>query len=191
MQEGLSRQESVSEQLNRTIDQLRKTNANFENAFDTYTQEYGREKLNLGNEPTNIAQTVDPVAIALGRNCVVFYSDSNSVLHGPLGTIDLRKAKVCIIGRRQPQDSKLVAWTVDQETDLQDYNSRTSTIPSRIHASIVFLNEKEVMFSDLGSSSGTVLVGESVQSGPFVKIYDPSPPNFPNIKVERISTAKS
>lgn len=65
----------------------------------------------------------------------------------------------------EPPDSKLIAWSLDAETELEQYDSRIRIIPSRIHAAIFGLENGEVLFADLGSSSGSMLAGEGTKPG--------------------------
>ena len=76
------------------------------------------------------------------------------------------------------------------QLSLETYNARVGTILSRIHAAIAFPSEKEVLFTDLGSSAGSVIAGESIKTGGFVRIYDPSSNKSASIKFERISTTR-
>lgn len=177
---------SCREEIANAITSLRANYSEFEFAYETYVQEYGADKLNLNSESTDLNGSVDSVAIILGRNCTVFYSDSTKTLRGSLGTIAFKPGSTYIIGRRQPQDQKLVCWGPDGSVDLEDYNSRTSIIPSRVHGAFVYTSQG-VCFVDLGSSSGTVLVGESSSLGPFVKAYDPGSLR-PSINFNRTST---
>ncbi len=171
-----------------TIEKLREQYPDFENAYDTYTQQYGNRVIAV-NEPVKLNDTTDPVILILGRNCVIFYSDSKKELRGSEGRVELKVGATCILGRRQPQDSKLIAWNTEREVELGDYNSRAGIIPSRVHAAIV-LSENETFFSDLGSSSGTVLVGDSSKRGQFVKVYDPGTPSLSSVKIERVNMSR-
>ena len=56
-----------------------------------------------------------------------------------------------IIGRREPQDSKLIVWSSCDAVELETYNARVGTILSRIHAVIAFPSEKEVLFTILAA----------------------------------------
>lgn len=177
-----------NERITEALDAIRARNAIFESAYESYVQEYGLSKISF-NEAINIADTIDPVSLILGRNCVLSYLDSTKSLKGNLGSLELKWGDVCIIGRRNPQDSSLVGWTTTgAQMDLQEYNPRASTIPSRVHAAIIMEGEHRVLFSDLNSSSGTVVVGELAPSGPFVRVYDPGSPSRPTIRFERIMT---
>jgi len=180
-----------NEKILNAINSLKSYNSDFESAYDSYVQEYGTDKISF-NETLNIANTIDPVSLILGRNCVLSYFDSSKSLRGSLGSLELRQGDVCIIGRRNPQDSSLVGWTTSgTQVDLQEYNPRASTIPSRVHAALVYEGEHELLFSDLNSSSGTVVVGESSLSGPFVRVYDPGSASRPTIKFDRVITGRA
>ena len=178
---------SCKEEVVSAITSFRAKYSEFEFAYETYVQEYGADKLNLNLESTDLNGSVDSIAIILGRNCTVFYSDSNKTLRGSLGAINFKPGNTYIIGRRQPQDQKLVCWGPAGSVDLEDYNSRASIIPSRVHGAFVYTNQG-VCYVDLGSSSGTVLVGDSATLGPFVKVYDPGSTGQ-SIRIDRVSTS--
>ncbi len=191
LQKSLSPVDELKERVNRSIEALKESNQNFENALDTYTSQYGKDVISV-SEPIDLAETVDPVAIILGRNCIIYYHDSKKELMGTSGSLELKAGIAYILGRREPQDSKLVAWNpIDgREVELTEYNPSASRIPSRIHGVIVVSNENRVYFADLSSSGGTVLVGDFVHAGAFVKIYDPGSPKLPTIKVDRVNTSR-
>lgn len=180
---------SCKEEVVSAITSFRAKYPEFEFAYETYVQEYGADKLNLDSEPTDLNGSVDPLAIILGRNCAVFYSDSNKTLRGSLGSINFKPGNTYIIGRRQPQDQKLVCWGPEGSVDLEDYNSRASIIPSRVHGALVYTNQG-VCYVDLGSSSGTILAGDSTTLGPFVKVYDPGTLRH-SIRIDRVSTSSA
>lgn len=171
------------------LDKARAANSDLDDAYETYVAQYGNDKISV-SEPLNLADSIDPAILVLGRNCTIFYYDYSKTLKGRLGSLNLKMGEVYIVGRRQPQDSKLVIWSSSGTVELETYNARVGTILSRIHAAIAFPSEKEVLFTDLGSSAGSVIVGDSVKRGSFVRIYDPSPEKSPSIKFERISTTK-
>ena len=179
----------LRQEIDAVIERLRVKYPDFEHAYDTYTQQYGKSIVTV-NEPVKLNDAIDPVILILGRNCVISYYDSKKELEGSEGRIELKVGSTCIIGRRQPQDSKLIAWTPEGEVELGDYNPRAGTIPSRVHGAIVMLSENEVYFTDLCSSSGTILVGDSSRGGQFVKIYDPGAPSFSAIKIDRVSMSR-
>jgi len=178
----------LKQEVSKAISNLRVKSPDFEFAYDTYVQEYGEAKLFLGSEPTDLSDTIDKVAITLGRTCTVFYSDSKRSLRGNFGEIKFQPGACYIVGRRQPQDQRLVCWTPEVAVELEEYDSRASIIPSRVHCAFIY-SESGVKFLDLGSSSGTVLVGESSGTGPFVIAYDPGAVR-PSIRFDRISTAR-
>ena len=105
--------------------------------------------------------------------------------------MELKAGEVFIIGRRVPQDSKLVVWGLRGGVELETYTARVGIIVSRLHAAIAYLNEKEVLFMDLGSSAGSVVAGDSVSKGAFVKVYDPGTERTPMIKLEKIFTTRT
>jgi hypothetical protein len=179
----------VRETVLEGLEKARAANPDLEEAYDTYVAQYGKNKITV-SDPFNLADTIDPAALVLGRNCTIFYNDYSKKLKGRLGSITLNLGEVYIIGRRQPQDSKLVVWSSHGQSELETYNARVGTILSRIHAAIVFSGEKQVLFTDLGSSAGSVIVGESVSKGGFVRVYDPSTTDSPSIKFERVSTTE-
>jgi hypothetical protein len=179
----------VGTRIFETIERLRSSNANFQEAYETYVSQYGKEKLRL-SKPLNLAGTVNPVALVVGRNCIIFYNDESRTLKGSRGSVQLVEGDVCIIGRREPQDSTLTAWKSDVlQTELEEYNPRVGTIPSRVHCALAFLGESEMVFSDLGSSSGTVVIADRPRSVPVVRVYDPGSETSPAIRFERVFTS--
>jgi hypothetical protein len=91
-----------------------------------------------------------------------------------------------VIGRRQPQDAKLVAWNSHGATELEEYNSSVDTIPSRVHGIIASLDDGMTSFADLGSSAGSILAGYSPElGGPFVRMYDSGSKEFPSTNLQR------
>ncbi len=181
----------IKREIGQAVEKLCASNPNFEHAHDTYTQQYGRGVITI-NEPIKLSGTVDPVVLIVGRNCVVYYYDSKRLLKGSDQGIELGERGTCIIGRRQPQDSKLIAWVVERnlEVELGDYNPRVGIIPSRVHGAIVVMGDGNVYYSDLCSSSGTVVVGDLVRGGPFVRIYDAGPPSLPAVSFDRVSMSR-
>jgi hypothetical protein len=123
------------------------------------------------NEPFRISETIDPVIIILGRTTSLFYRDSKRTLEGSLANVQIEKAHTYVLGRREPPDSKLIVWSHEQETEIEQYDSRVRIIPSRIHAAIFALESGQVLFTDLGSSSGSILAGESSKPEPFITLY--------------------
>lgn len=185
-----SASESVKEVVLAQIEKIYAANPDFQEAYETYIAQYGKDKIAF-SEPLNLANTVDPASLILGRNCTIFYNDYSKTLKGSLGSLELKAGEVYIIGRREPQDSKLVTWSLGGGVELETYTARVGIIVSRIHAAIVFLNEKEVLFMDLGSSAGSVIAGDFVSKGAFVKVYDPGTEKQPMIKFERIFTTSN
>ena len=181
----------VKGKIFQTIDGLKASNADFEHAFETYVQQYGKDKVGFG-KPVNLAGTVDPVAIVVGRNCIAHYLDSTKTVRGSKGSLNLNLGDVCIIGRKEPQDGALMAWKANgDEVKLEEYNSNASIIPSRIHCAVAYVEEGQVLFADLGSSSGTTVVGDRLRNGAFVTVYDPGMTSSPAVKFERVFTSKS
>ncbi len=172
------------------IRQIRDANPDFQEAFDTYVQQYGNGKIAL-SDPIYLGRSIDPVVLVIGRNCVITYSDSQKMLKGTQGNLVLQPKGLYVVGRRQPQDSKLVVWNTKGGTELEEYNSRVDTIPSRVHGVIGSLEDGNTLYADLGSSAGTILVGQSpALNGAFVRLYDPGSKEFPGINFERKFTEK-
>jgi hypothetical protein len=188
-QKLLSKADVIRNHVNKAIETLRASNQVFEHAYYTYTQQYGN--VISVCDPLNLVDTIDPVIMIFGRNTSVKYSNSKKSLSGSVGSIELRQGSEYIIGRRQPQDSTLVIWGPNgEEVELEMYNPEAGVIPSRVHAAIVYLDEAHLFFSDLTSSSGTILVGETKQRGPFICVYDPGSVEFPSVKLDWISTER-
>ena len=68
-------------------------------------------------------------------------------------------------------DSKLVVWSRDAESEVERFDSRVRIVPSRIHAAILGAENGDVLFDDLGSSSGSILAGETKKPEPFITLY--------------------
>ncbi len=151
------------------INTVRKRYLSFDESFISYTAQYGEPSVRV-YEPFRISGTIDPVTIILGHTTPVFYRDSKRTLGGTLGSVALQADEIYILGRRRSSDSKLVVWSLNEETEIENYNSTVRIIPSRIHAAI-FASKNDVVFADLGSSSGSVLVGESSKLEPFISVY--------------------
>lgn len=171
------------------LDKAREANPDLEEAYETYVAQYGKDKISV-SDPFNLSDTVDPAVLVLGRNCTIFYSENSNKLKGRLGSLTLKQGEVYIIGRREPQDSKLVVWSSSGQVELETYNASVGTILSRIHAAIVFTEHSQVLFTDLGSSSGSVIVGESKTGGAFVRVYDPGTGASPSIRFDKVQTTK-
>ena len=112
------------------IGDIAESDQDFKEAYETYVQQYGQDKVRF-SEPTDLEGSIDPVAVILGRDCIVTYSDSAKELRGTIGS-PRSTGELFIIGRREPQDSKLVVWNTKGGVDLQEHNSRADTIPSRV-----------------------------------------------------------
>lgn len=188
LQNQLTKSEAFKERITRAFSQIRSSSPAFDYAYYTYTEQYGEDVISI-SDPINLVGTVDSVILIFGRNTGVRYSNSNKTLHGSLGSIKLKEGFVYIIGRRQPQDSLLVIWGPNgTEVELEKYNPEAGVIPSRVHGAIVFHDEENVLFTDLCSSSGTIVVGELKHRGSFICVYDPGSDEFPAIKLDWIST---
>ncbi|MDH2900332.1 MAG: hypothetical protein PXY39_05125 [archaeon] len=189
-QNQLDQLDSLKESLAKTIEALRSSNPAFEHAYETYIQQYGRDTVSI-IDPINLVDTVDPVILVFGRNTAIRYFDSKKLISGSFGSLNLKQGTEYIIGRRQPQDSKLMIWSPKgDEVELEGYNPEVGIIPSRIHATIVFRDDRHIFFADLVSSSGTVLIGESKRQAAFVRVYDPGSAEFPRIKLTRVYTSR-
>lgn len=173
------------------IDRLRSANPDFQEAFDGYAAQYGSNVIAV-NEPLQVSDTVDSVVLILGGTCAIYYKDSTRELFGSQGRIRLGAEDACLIGRRNSFDSKLIAWSPSSnlEIELEVYNPLAGTIPSRVHGGLIATKEKGVFFTDLTSSSGTVVAGEYLHHRPFVRVFDSGSPQFPTIGFERTSMGR-
>ncbi len=153
----ISLQSTVSRDLNSLVwDQLEKiadSNPDFREAFDSYVQQYGHDKIRA-NQATELDSFIPPVVLILGRNCVLTYGESANQLKGNLGSVTISPGDMYVLGRREPQDSKLIAWHPCGATELQEYSSRVDTIPSRIHGLFASLEKDQTIYTDLGSLPG-------------------------------------
>lgn len=152
------------------INTFRKKYPSFDEAFNSYTTQYGEDSVKI-YEPFKISETIDPVIIVLGRTTPLFYRDSKRMLAGTLGPVTIERGAIYILGRRESPDSKLIAWSPTEENEIEHYDSRVRVIPSRIHAAIFALEDGQVLFADLGSSSGSILAGETAKPEPFIVLY--------------------
>ena len=157
----------------------------FDEAYSTYLAQYGN--VVKVHEPYKISGTIDSVIIILGRTTSLFYKDSRHVLSGRLASVALEKDQVYLLGRRKTPDSKLLIWSRNEETEIEHYDSRVRILPSRLHAAIFSMGPEEVYFTDLGSSSGSVLVGESTKPEPFIVLYGFDMPSAPSLDVHRVT----
>lgn len=156
--------------LQACISSFRKRYASFEDAFGSYTAQYGEDSVRV-YEPFKISETIDPVTVILGWTTPLFYRDSKRSLTGTLSSLSIKPGETYILGRRDSIDSKVVLWSPSDEIEIEHYSDRARTFPSRIHASIFALDSGEVLFADLGSTSCSLLMGESVKQEPFVVLY--------------------
>jgi len=168
--------------LTDAVNEFRKKYPSFEEAYNTYIGQYGESSVRV-HEPVRISDTIDPVVIVLGRTTPLFYRDSRRALTGSLGTIEIEKGNVYVLGRRASLDSKLVVWSQTAEVEIEEYDSRVRIVPSRIHAAIFASEDGEVLFSDLGSGSGSILAGETSKPEPFIFLFAP-----PSVGVHRVPT---
>jgi hypothetical protein len=142
----------------------------FEEAYTSYTGQYGDDSVRV-HEPSKISETIDPVIIVLGRTTPLFYRDSRRELTDSLGSLKIEGGKVYILGRREPLDSKLIVWSDRGELEVEQFDSRVRIVPSRIHAAVFGDEDGEVLFDDVGSSSGSILAGETSTPEPFITLY--------------------
>jgi len=163
----------VQSQFSTAIAEFRKRHDEFDKAYRSYTGQYGDRSVRL-YESYKISGTIDPVIIILGRTTPLFYRDSRRLVSGTIGSLTIERENFYLLGRRDRPDSKLVCWSSTEEIELEHYDSRVSIIPSRIHAAIFTDEEYEVYFTDLGSTSGSILSGESLKSGAFIALYGTS-----------------
>jgi len=181
---------SVGDLVFDEIQRIRETNPDFQEAHDTYLQQYGESKITL-SDPINLSNSIDPVILILGRNCVVTYSDSRKLLKGSQGCLSLQPNEIYVIGRREPQDSKLLVWSKSGGIELEEYNSRVDTIPSRVHGVVANLNDDKTLYADLGSSACSIVAGQSPElGGAFVRIYDPGSEESHTIRFDRIFASR-
>lgn len=162
------------------MDDFRKKYPSFDESFSTYTGQYGEGAVKV-YEPFKVSDTIDPVVIILGRTTSLFYKDSRRLLSGSLDSVSIESGNVYVMGRRKPPDSKLIVWSAKEETEVEQYDSRIRIIPSRIHAAIFALEDGTVLFADLGSSSGSILAGETSKPEPFITLYA-----APRVDVHRV-----
>jgi hypothetical protein len=180
---------STSDLIFVEIERILAINPDFQEAHDTYLQQYGQSKISL-SEPVNLTNSIDPVVLILGRNCVITYNDSTKHLKGSQAALRLQPNEIYVVGRREPQDSKLVVWSSKGAIELEEYNSRVDTIPSRVHGVFANLIDGKNLYADLGSSAGSIIVGQSPElGGAFVRIYDPGSEESPTIRFDRIFTS--
>jgi hypothetical protein len=173
---------SLQSRLEKATENFRKTHSSFDDAYTSYTIEYGESSVKV-HEPFKISQTIDPVTIILGRNTPLTYRDSKRILTGGTNSISIEPNEMYILGRRTMTDSKLVVWSGKAETEITQYDSHVRTIPSRIHAAI-FTDRNDVFYTDLGSSSGSILAGETTKPEPFVALYATSRVEVHKVTIE-------
>ena len=161
---------SFQDHLVHSINLLRKKYPAFEEAYASYTGQYGEDSVRV-HEPFKISETIDPVSIVLGRTTPLFYRDSRRTLAGSLSSVEIKSGALYILGRREPLDSKLLVWSKEAETEVEHFDSRVRIVPSRLHAAILGAENGDVLFDDLGSSSGSILAGETKKPEPFITLY--------------------
>ena len=161
---------SFQEKLRKSVSQCRKEYTEFEEAYSSYAAQYGEDSVRI-YEPFKISDTIDPVIIILGRTTPLFYRDSNRTLSGSLASTVIERGVVYVLGRREPLDSKLMLWSTLAETELEQFDTRVRIVPSRIHAAILREENGDVLFTDLGSSSGSIVAGETTKPEPFITLY--------------------
>ena len=164
---------SLQSKLGTVVDEFRRKYSSFDESFSSYTGQYGAGAVKV-YEPFKINDTIDPVIIILGRTTPLFYKDSHRLLSGSLSSVTIEMGSVYVMGRREPPDSKLIVWSPKEESEVEQYDSRVRKIPSRIHAAIFGLEDGSILFADLGSSTGSILAGETSKPEPFITLYAPS-----------------
>lgn len=173
---------SLQSKLGTVVDGFRRKYSSFDESFSTYSAQYGEGAVKV-YEPFKISETIDPVIIILGRTTPLFYKASRRLLSGSLSSVTIEAGSVYVMGRREPSDSKLIVWSAKDETEIEQYDSRVRIIASRIHAAIFGLEDGSVLFADLGSSSGSILAGETSKPEPFITLYA-----SPRVDVHRVPT---
>ncbi len=173
---------SLQSKLETVLEEFRKKYPSFDEAFSSYTAQYGEKAVKV-YEPFEISETIDPVVIILGRTTPLFYKNSRRLLSGSQSSIAIERGNLYVMGRREPPDSKLVVWSPKEESEVEQYDSRVRIIPSRVHAAIFGLEDGEVLFADLGSSSGSILAGETSKPEPFITLYA-----SPRVDIHRVAT---
>jgi hypothetical protein len=173
----------IQSKLSAAISEFRNRYDTFDHAYRSYTSQYGDNSVKI-YAPYKISGTIDPVIIILGRTTPLFYRDSRKQIAGSIGSLTIEPGNVYILGRREPLDSKLVSWSMADETELEHYDSRVRVIPSRIHAGIIADTDNEVFFTDLGSTSGSILAGESSKPEPFMTLYATSTIDIHKITID-------
>jgi pSer/pThr/pTyr-binding forkhead associated (FHA) protein len=172
---------SLQSRLEKVTENFRNTHPSFDDAYTSYTIEYGENSIKV-HEPFKISQTIDPVTIILGRNTPLTYRDSKHMLTGGMNSISIEPNETYILGRRTETESMfLLVWSGKAETEITQYDSHVRTIPSRIHAAI-FTDRNDVFYTDLGSSSGSILAGETTKPEPFVALYA-----TPRVEVHKVT----
>ncbi len=170
MQRQLQAVTHLQSKLATALANFRKKYPAFDEAFSSYSAQYGDGAVKV-YDPFRISDTIDPVVIILGRTTPLFYKDSRRLLSGSLSSVPIDQGEVYIMGRREPPDSKLVVWSSNDESEIEGYDSRVLILPSRVHAAIFGLEDGSVLFADLGSSSGSILAGETSKPEPFITMY--------------------
>jgi hypothetical protein len=173
---------SLQSKLGTITDEFRRKYPSFDESYSTYSAQYGDGAVKV-YQPFKISDTIDPVVIILGRTTPLIYKDSRRQLSGSLTSIPIEAGSVYVLGRREPPDSKLVVWSPKEENEIEQYDSRVHIIPSRVHAAIFGLEDGSVLFADLGSSSGSILAGETSKPEPFITLYA-----APRVEVHRVPT---
>jgi hypothetical protein len=170
----------VQNMLSLAIQDCQSKFPSFEEAYGSYVGQYGDSAVKV-YDPTMISGTIDPVIVILGRNTPLLYRDSSKSLEGSLGARRLNPGAFYILGRRESLDSKLILWGPDGETEITVYDNRIQVVPSRIHAAIWVNRRNAAYFADLGSSSGSMVAGETRKPEPFIVAYA-----TPRVDIRRI-----
>ena len=155
--------------LGEAITSYRQRYPDFDEAYISSIGQYGKDSVRV-YDLFPIDDVLDPLVIIIGGNATIAYHSEAKTVTGDLGTCNLRTDGIYVIGRREPQDSKLMIWGPQEEVEISNYNPLFSVIPSRIHAAFLLTDNRQGFFTDLGSSSKSIVVGEN-KTGSFLLVY--------------------
>ncbi len=161
---------------------LRRKFGSFDEAFSTYVAQYGDSAVKV-HDPIRISGTIEPLIIVLGRTTLLLYRDTKRTLSGSLGFVSIERDGVYVLGRREPPDSKLMLWSQKDEVEIESYDNRALIFPSRIHACIFGLENGDVLFADLGSTAGSIVIGERSKPEPFIALYATPAANVQRVNI--------
>lgn len=155
--------------LDETIPAYRQKYSDFEEAYSSSVGQYGKDSVRL-HDLFPLEGVLNPLVMVIGGNATIAYHPDTVTLTGDLGTCSLQTYGIYVIGRREPQDSKLIVWGPHEEVEIANYNPLFSVIPSRVHAAFLVTKDQGLFFTDLGSSSKSALIGEN-KILPFFVVY--------------------